>query len=210
MTVSTARLDRGRLARKDPEKSPLILVSSIGNPSPRYDGTRHSVGHYILEKYCDTHGFNGVSTLGRYEFRTDSTSPLLFYHNQGYMNVSGDNLARPWLEVMMEAESRDMNPVLVVISDELDIDVGKMKVRKQTSSARGHNGLRSIQSVIGGGYTSIKVGIGRANGSKDPDVVAKYVLSKFSPAQLEVLDGQVMEEFSRVMDRMVRGKYIYE
>ncbi|QPG75466.1 hypothetical protein FOA43_002821 [Brettanomyces nanus] len=155
-----------------------------------------------------------MTRLGRFNYRNsnEGSIPLLFYHNPGYMNVSGDNLVNPWTRVIQEAEIQGLNAALVVISDELDIDLGKIKIRKQNASARGHNGLKSIQNVIGKGYSSIKIGIGRGSegGDKSSDLVAKYVLSKFKPSEKEVLNNLVLEQFAKVMKEMTKERYIYD
>lgn len=197
---------------RDESKQPLILIASIGNPSPTYDRTRHSVGHYILDQYCATHGFNRLENLGRYTVHAKDQCPVYFYRNEGYMNISGENLAKPWRQFVKAANSMDMNPALVVISDELDMDPGKVKVRKQNASARGHNGLKSIQNSIGKGYTNIKIGIGRnySGGGKDSDSVSRYVLGKFTPQELDILDTQTLDKFHQIVKEMCKGRYIYD
>lgn len=198
--------------RKDPSKKRLILVASIGNPSPMYDGTRHSVGHYILERYCCAEGYNSSVSLGMFEFRRNAKPDcFLFYHNKGFMNESGKNLLGPWNEFKRYAIQEGKTPALVVLSDDLDSDLGSWHIRKQNSSARGHNGLKSIQMVIGRGFTSVKIGIGRnyPGGGKDSESVSKYVLGKFTPEEIEILNRDLINKLVNVFTLLSSGPYIY-
>lgn len=86
---------------------------------------------------------------------------------------------------------------LVVVHDELESKVGEVKVKKGTASAKGHNGLKSINEKLRGTeYTRIAVGIGRPE-SREPDAVASYVLRKMNAgerAKIEGAVGRVVEE----------------
>lgn len=201
------RLGRRLSSTVADSRPPVILIVSIGNP-PKYDGTRHSVGHYLVDEYCKNNGYDDDRS-GGYTFKVKPASNLVFYHNKGYMNTSGEKLAGTWSHFMKKATLQDMNPAMVVVSDELDASLGKVKVRKQGASARGHNGLKSIQRCIGKGFTGITIGIGRPD-SRDSDEVADYVLGKFNKSERQVLDGQVMDKFSSILDEMKEGAYIYD
>ncbi|KAG7696235.1 hypothetical protein KL930_003262 [Ogataea haglerorum] len=190
-------------------KPVLILVVSIGNPETQYHGTRHSVGHMILKNLCESQGFSQVKQLNGFKFKCNADKPdVLLYQTPGFMNLSGKNLAKPWKAILAQPQ---WNPVLVVLHDELDLDLGKVRVRKQNSSARGHNGLRSIQQHIGRGYNAIQIGIGRDSSSqKDPDSVSKYVLSKFSAQEVEQLHQHVVPRVAAIIEEMRQHKHIFE
>lgn len=208
----STRARSAMFSKFDPLKDPLILVASIGNPSPQYDNTRHSVGHFMLERYCYKRGYTSPLEIGPYTFKIKSNPDcFMFYHNKGFMNESGKNLCEPWNEFRRFATQKGRNPVLVVLSDELDKDMGKLQIRIQNSSARGHNGLKSIQNVIGKGFTSIKIGIGRnyPGGGKDSDSVSKYVLGKFTFKEFHTLKTQVLLALTNVFNVMQTGAYIY-
>jgi len=69
---------------------------------------------------------------------------------------------------------------LVVVHDELDLPLGSLRV-KHGGGDNGHNGLRSVRSVLGtGDFTRVRIGIGRPPGAQDP---AEYVLRPFTPAE---------------------------
>lgn len=196
---------------KTPTLPPRLLVLSLGNP-PEYDGTRHSVGHYVLSRLVRR--LHAMDTrVGRYEsfvVRGEDKPDIWLYRVPGYMNLSGKSAA-PFIR----AFNSTVGPAeVVVLFDELDLDLGKVRVRKRGSSHRGHNGLRDIQRVneIGKEYTGLQIGIGRYyNGDKHADgVVAKYVLSKFRNEEREVIDDVVVDRVILQLEEMQAGKYIYE
>lgn len=188
-----------------------LLVLSLGNPA-EYDGTRHSVGHHILSRLISRTQAQST-VIGRYHTHrtTIETTDVWFYHVPGYMNLSGKSVA-PFFKAFT---SKMGESSVVVLFDELDLDLGKVKVRKQGLSHRGHNGLRNIQSAspIGKAYTGIQLGIGRyySGDKRTPGVVANYVLSKFKQDEREVLDDVVVDKVLDIINEMcVNGKYVFD
>lgn len=119
------------------------------------------------------------------------------------MNVSGPSVAAAWKGFLKSLPSEDRaNAKLVVVHDELESPLGKIKV-KHGGSAKGHNGLKSVTSSLGGmPYTRIGVGIGRPQ-SRESEDVANYVLRKMTPVELkEVLGGvpTISEELVKMRD----------
>ena len=101
------------------------------------------------------------------------------------MNVSGKSLSRAWREFVREkgADAR-----LVVVHDELEAGLGKVSVRDGAASAKGHNGIKSAQASLGGmKWWRVGVGIGRPE-SREPDVVARYVLRKMSAGEMRAME----------------------
>ena len=98
-------------------------------------------------------------------------------------------------------DSRGEEAGLVILHDELELRLGEIKVKKGGTSAKGHNGLKSIKERLQGvQYTRIGVGIGRPE-SRAPDDVARYVLTKTTPAEkakIEGAAGRVEEELRRL------------
>ena len=111
------------------------------------------------------------------------------------MNVSGPPVAAAWSSFISEPENKEMkiqgaSPVLVVLHDELELDPGKFKIRKDsTGSARGHNGLKSLlasSQLHGTPITRVGIGIGRPK-SRDSNDVAQWVLASFKPQEEELV-----------------------
>lgn len=193
-------------------KSPYLMIASIGNPEPQYTNSRHSVGHWVLDTLIQSHWKNFHSfkkhrniSRGVYSLSEDDnfSNVFLYKSNETFMNLQGDPIYANW-SLIRRVKSEDHNPALVVIHDEIQLPLGKIQVRRQGTSARGHNGLRSIDGVMGQNYTKIAVGVG-----KPPNkYVAEYVLAKFKKPELEVLTYDVMPQIVEVLEDMSRGRYI--
>lgn len=132
-----------------------------------------------------------------------STGPsVTLYQSPSFMNVSGPAIHAAWRTFV--ARNVGADPKLVIIHDELELASGKIKARPHTGSARGHNGLKSVKAHFPKTvhYTQIGIGIGRPV-SKDPEVVAGYVLRKMTPAELHKVESaaaDVQKELRRIGD----------
>jgi PTH1 family peptidyl-tRNA hydrolase len=105
------------------------------------------------------------------------------------MNISGVDVAAAWRQFLKDA-GRD-EAKLIVVHDELELALGQVKVKSGNASPKGHNGLKSIRDVLKGqGYTRIGVGIGRPE-SRDPNIVANYVLRKMTGTERAKIEGCV-------------------
>jgi PTH1 family peptidyl-tRNA hydrolase len=96
-----------------------------------------------------------------------------------YMNDAGRSVgpARGALRLALEQ--------VVVVHDEIDLPFGEVRMRLGGGLA-GHNGLKSVQQALGGeGFRRVRVGVGRPD-STDPEIVASYVLGRFSEPKAEV------------------------
>lgn len=203
-----------------PKLPQRLLVLSLGNPT-EYDGTRHSVGHYVLNKLVlrmraeptRVGRFESYLVRNRYA-DADVDCDIWFYRVPGFMNLSGKSVT-PFYDTFVKQFGNNGDSEVVVLFDELDLDLGKVKIRKKGSSHRGHNGLRNIQSAskIGKDYTGIQIGIGRYySGDKNtPGVVANYVLSKFKPDERATIDDEVTGRVIDLLDEMCeKGKYVFD
>jgi len=104
------------------------------------------------------------------------------------MNVSGKGVKKAWTEFERQIKGEGTQPRLVVVHDELESTLGKVSIREGTSSPKGHNGLKSCQASLGNiKWWRIGVGIGRPD-SRDPNVVAKYVLSKMTASEARAIE----------------------
>lgn len=205
---------RRSISTLEPEKPPFLMIASIGNPEPQYQGTRHNVGHWALDELITNHWtsfnqFQNHKNIPDGVYSTSSVGGLsdvfLFKSIYSFMNLQGAPVSKTWQKVS-NYQKATRSPALVVLHDELQVPFGKFQIRKQLSSARGHNGLRSIDSLMGGGYTKISIGIGKPT-AKD---LSNYVLSPFTPLEQEVLTYDVMPQIVNVLQEMKDGKYIYD
>lgn len=117
------------------------------------------------------------------------------------MNVSGPAVASAWKTFLRDLPNEDRTRAkLVVVHDELESPLGKIKV-KVGGSAKGHNGLKSCVSSLGGMvFTRIGVGIGRPESRESRDV-ASYVLKKMSVVEVQKVN-QGVEEVVGVLMKM--------
>jgi PTH1 family peptidyl-tRNA hydrolase len=164
------------------------LVVGLGNIGAEYANTRHNMGFMVLDAWAQASNISFVS--GRY----GSTATISFkgrkFHllkPSTYMNLSG-KAVRYWMqELKVPVEN------LIVISDDLNIPFGTLRLRKN-GSAGGHNGLTNINELIGTqDYARIRVGIGNDFGKGQQ---VGYVLGELSKEEIE----QIAEISKRVID----------
>jgi peptidyl-tRNA hydrolase, PTH1 family len=161
------------------------LIVGLGNPGTRYAGTRHNIGFDVanalgarwdLPKARTT--FRGLLTEGRAGIGGPRVAILL---PQTYMNEAGESVgpARGALKVPLER--------VLVLHDEIDLPFGDIRTRVGGGLA-GHNGLKSLRRGLGEpGVARVRIGVGRPD-STDPDIVADYVLGRFTEPKADVQD----------------------
>jgi len=105
------------------------------------------------------------------------------------MNISGVGVATAYKQFIKELRGEEGR--LVVVHDELELALGQVNVKDGSASPKGHNGLKSIKEQMRGmPWTRIGVGIGRP-ASREPDVVAGFVLRKMSAVEKARIEGSV-------------------
>lgn len=206
-----------RLSTLQANKPPYVMMASLGNPEPQYAGTRHNVGHWALQQLAEDYwtGFTPFSQIkgiphGHCSVPTSAGPHLanvfLFRSIYAYMNRQGDPISKTWAKVRAQHKSTHL-PALVVVHDELQVPLGKFQIRRQNTSARGHNGLRSVDSLVGRGYTKVAIGIGKPAPGHN---IADYVLRQFSDEEMHVLASDVMPRLAGVLAEMAQGEHIYD
>jgi PTH1 family peptidyl-tRNA hydrolase len=161
----------------------LLLIVGLGNPGPRYAGTRHNIGFVVLEALARRYGlgpararFHGLICDGEIAGRR-----VLALRPETFMNESGRAVAAA-------AQFYKIEPAqIVVIHDEIDLTPGKVRV-KRGGGAGGHNGLRSIDAHIGADYWRVRLGVGHPG---HPDLVYHYVLHDFFKEELPLFEKLV-------------------
>lgn len=166
---------------------PLLMVG-LGNPGETYRLTRHNAGFLWIDALQKQLAFpdfqikkKGEQSEGIYhQRRMILLKPLTF------MNLSGSAVASIQQFYKLPMQS------IVVIYDDLELPLGSYKVQ-QGGSAKGHNGLRHIESTVGKETWRLRLGIGRP---ENREQVADYVLSRFSAEELRILDGVIAQTVS--------------
>lgn len=161
------------------------LVVGLGNPGSRYAGTRHNVGFEVASELASR--WDLPKAKGKYggqltEGRTGPGGAMVaLLLPQTYMNDAGRAVgpARGAYRVPLDR--------LLVVHDEIDLPFGEVRSRVGGGLA-GHNGLKSVAQEVGGrDFARVRVGVGRPD-TTDPDLVAAYVLGRFSEPATEVRD----------------------
>ncbi len=173
----------------------LKLLVGLGNPGAEYYKTRHNVGFMVLEEIskknnCDFR--ESKKLLGRTcEYGTGIKKTRLLMPST-YMNESGKSVrsARDWFNLE--------NHQLIVLVDDMDLPLGKIRVRSKGSSG-GHNGLKSIINHLGTAeFKRLKIGIGPPSAlqKERKSKTVSHVLGRFSKEEFMVLDFIIQEIIS--------------
>jgi PTH1 family peptidyl-tRNA hydrolase len=159
---------------------PIKVIVGLGNPGPEYARNRHNIGFQVAELFAERHGLRfdkfqkrarvalGQVTLPGWQGRVLIAKPMT------YMNASGEAVAP--LAAFYKVAPAD----LLVISDDLDLPLGRIRLRRG-GGAGGQKGVLSItQHLRTDAFPRLRMGIGRPPGQMDP---AAYVLQDFSAEQ---------------------------
>jgi PTH1 family peptidyl-tRNA hydrolase len=161
----------------------MQLIVGLGNPGDEYKNTRHNIGFHVLDKIAETNNCYFTlekKFLAQIAIFTKNNQKILLAKPTTYMNNSGQSIT------LIKNYYKISNDNIFVFHDELDIKFSQIKTKIGGGSA-GHNGLKSLDQFIGNDYNRIRIGIGRPE-NKLFDI-SNYVLSKFTPNELENLDN---------------------
>lgn len=175
------------------------LIVGLGNPGEQYRKTRHNFGFMAAEallRECeDTGGIRKLSgqrdayDLWRLSFGIASPRDWLLAMPLTYMNRSGDAVQR------IAAYYRIASDAVFIIHDEVDLPLGRMKLKKGGGSA-GHNGIRSIEQMLGTPeFYRLRLGVGKAPGASG----TSWVLGRFTENE-----GEAVREIIAAATRGVR------
>ncbi len=185
------------LKRKDrgPKVYPTRMVVGLGNPGPEYKGTRHNVGFEVVEALARRHGG---------QIRTSRSNALLceaeilgvavaVVKPLTFMNLSGQ-------AVRALARHYNIDPAgILVIADDLDLPVGKVRMRAQGGTG-GHNGHKSVSASLGSQeYPRIRIGIGSSG------EVVDHVLSRFTPNERGLIEDGIGRSVDAVESWLTDG-----
>ena len=158
------------------------IVVGLGNPGSQYDNTRHNAGFRALESYCARSG----QKIDRMKFKALAGEGMLggkrvlFLKPQTFMNLSGEAVrdAAAFYKIPPER--------VIVLSDDVSLDVGTLRVRPK-GSAGGQNGLKNIIYHLGSeDFPRVKIGVGK---KPRPDYdLAAWVLGKFPQEEQKAID----------------------
>lgn len=150
----------------------MFLFVCLGNIGDEYKDSRHNTGFIIADKFIREYNFVQQGKKFHSEIFTGSINceKGIIIKPQTYMNKSGVAVSEVAKFYKIPLEN------IYVFHDDMDIELGKMRY-KVGGGAGGHNGIKSIDEMIGKDYNRVRIGIGR---SKFSDDVVNYVLNKFT------------------------------
>jgi peptidyl-tRNA hydrolase, PTH1 family len=159
----------------------IRLVAGLGNPEPRYAGTRHNAGQRVVELLASRLGAGRFASRygGRFAEARGPSGPVALLIPTTYMNASGDSVG-PAAGTLRAAPAQ-----VLVVHDEVDLPFGVVR-GKAGGGAGGHNGLRSVARGLGTGeFPRIRLGVGKPPPDFRGDG-ADWVLMRFTEPQEEV------------------------
>ncbi len=164
----------------------MKIIAGLGNPALKYGGTRHNVGFGVIDELSDRWNIRvsdsrmrGLAGSG-----VIAGEKIILLKPMTFMNLSGECI-RPFMDYYKLFPEE-----LIVCYDDINLDVGMIRVRAK-GSAGGHNGMKSIIQQLGTiDFPRVRIGIG----AKPPHMdLADYVLGHFPADELPVIRGAITE-----------------
>ena len=158
----------------------MLLIVGLGNPGTEYENTRHNIGFKVIDKLVSDLGARDVSKNAFHGELFKSPNFLLLKPTT-FMNLSGKSVQAVKNFYKIELED------IVVVHDDIDLPFTALRF-KNGGGHGGHNGLRSIDAMIGKEYTRVRMGVDKPEHKSQ---VADYVLHDFSTEEDNVLTAWI-------------------
>ncbi len=174
----------------------MYIIVGLGNPKKEYDNTRHNIGFDVIDALADG------NRIGMTEKKHKAVigkgilagQKVILAKPQTYMNLSGESVRE-----LVDYYKIDETIELIIISDDISLDVGQLRIRKK-GSAGGHNGLKNIILHLGhDSFHRIKMGVGEKPKNFD---LADYVLGHFSKEERIIMDESI-KDACRAIELMI-------
>jgi len=179
----------------------MKIIAGLGNPGTQYQKTRHNIGFMAVDKVQEENNLEDFKLEKKFKAEISKgeigQEKVMLVKPQTFMNNSGQALQA--IVKFYKLNSKD----IIVIHDEIDLPLGKLKISSGKSSA-GHNGIKSIMQHLGSeGYTRIRLGVS-PNKKLPSTKTVKYVLQNFSLLQKRELK-KVLGEMSEVIESLIKN-----
>ena len=160
----------------------MYIIVGLGNPDRQYQNTRHNIGFDVIDVIAAKNNI----TVGERKHKAligkgfVGGQKVVLVKPQTYMNLSGESVRE-----VIDFYKADEKSELIVISDDISLDVGQIRIRKK-GSAGGHNGLKNIiLHLRHDEFQRIKMGVGQKPEGYD---LVDYVLGHFPKEEREIMD----------------------
>ena len=164
----------------------FFIIAGLGNPGRKYDGSRHNVGFDVIDELVDRYHIGGPERFGKSMIGKGRIGDrkVILVKPLTYMNLSGTAVRE-----LIDFYKIDPESELIVISDDVDLEPGRLRIRKQ-GSAGGQNGLRHIVQCLGTQkFIRIRVGTGSKPEGWE---LADWVLSRFTMDDRALVDDAIV------------------
>jgi len=177
----------------------VYIIVGLGNPGKDYKNTRHNIGFDVIDVIADKANISITekkhkALVGKGVF---AGQKVILAKPQTYMNLSGESV-RSILDYYKVDETEE----LIVISDDISLPPGQIRIRKK-GSAGGHNGLKNIIAHLGhDSFHRIKMGVGEKPKGYD---LADYVLGHFDKLDRVIMDDAALDAMAAIEMIMSEG-----
>ena len=161
----------------------MYIIAGLGNPEKKYEHTRHNTGFEVIDILSDKWDIKVADKKHKALCGSGiiDGDKIMLMKPQTYMNASGEAIADA-----VSFYKTDPSSELIVIYDDIDLPVGKLRIRSE-GSAGGHNGMKDIIAHLGTeAFTRVRVGVGAKPADWD---LVDWVLSRFSPEDEDIMKG---------------------
>ena len=176
----------------------MKAIVGLGNPGTEYSGTRHNVGFDVIEELAR----RWTAKLKKWKSTADlavvTDREVLLVQPKTFMNESG--FAVSAVMAFYKIQPADV----LVIVDDVQLPLGKLRLR-QSGSAGGHNGLKSVIAHVGQDFPRLRIGVERGHPELD---LSHRVLSKFPPDEREVVNRAVARAADAVETFVSDGLFV--
>ncbi len=171
----------------------MYLIVGLGNPEKEYGNTRHNVGFDAINELARINKIeiNKNKFKGLYGQGIMENEKVILLKPQTYMNLSGESIQEIMHFYKIPVER------LIVIYDDIDIEEGVVKIRKNGGPGT-HNGMKSVIQMIGTqNFARIRIGIGKP---EDKDRLIEHVIGKISKESAEILEKAVLKSSEAIIE----------
>lgn len=159
----------------------MFLIVGLGNPGKDYANTRHNIGFDVIDKLAEQENIGVLEKKHKALFGKGyiGGQKVILAKPQTYMNLSGESIRE-----LIDYYKIDEKEELIVISDDISLEPGQLRVRKK-GSAGGHNGLKNIIQHLGHDvFPRVRMGVGEKPKGYD---LADYVLGHFGKEEQKIM-----------------------
>lgn len=177
----------------------MYIIVGLGNPGKDYTNTRHNIGFDVIDKLAEKENIGVLekkhkAIIGKGYI---DGQKVVLVKPQTYMNLSGESVRE-----VVDYYKIDETEELIVISDDISLEPGQLRIRKK-GSAGGHNGLKNIISHLGHDeFQRVKMGVGEKPKGYD---LADYVLGHFTGDERKIMDKAAAEAADAIKMMMREG-----